>query len=801
MPDLATLLPLRRTDLLVRPFGADGQYVVKDSQTGDFYHLGEAEHFLLMQLDGRQSAATVRTAFEHRFGEPLSEEELDQFLELAREQRLLGPAGEAASPTAPETSRSGARRQSILYWRRTLFDPDRFFTWLAPRIGFFWSWSFLVLSAGCILTACVLLWANRQDVTHSISQAVRGETAILVWLTLMIVTMLHESAHGLTCKYYGGEVHEIGFLLLFFMPCFYCNVSDAWLFKEKSKRLWVTFAGGYFELFLWALAVFVWRLTLPETLAHRLAFVVLSVCGIQTLFNFNPLLKLDGYYLVSDWLEVPNLQQRGMASFKGQVRRLLWGAPRPAEEPRGRLLLGFGLVSWLYGVVFLVLMLWALLPVAWRNAGWFGAGAVLLLGGLGTRGMIHGFAAGEVRTMIATRRKRAVLWLASLGAVAAVLGLVEIEDRAGGPFRLRPALRAEVRAPVAGFIKEVTADEGDRVSAGALLVRLEVPELESRLAQKLAELAEAQARLRLLEIGPRYEEIEEQRARVDRARAWRDLAEQDLARNRQALTEDLDRLDKQIAVRQAAREAAQENYRRARLLVTRKALAEEQFQETEALYRMSQAHLAEAQAAKRALQARGTQEAEAERARREKELADAQAVLRLLEAGTRPEEIEAERARQARLREEVRHLQEQRRKQTVAVPVTGVVTTARLKEKLGQFVREGDLICLVEEPAALEAEISLAEQDVARVQAGQEIRLKTRALPFDAFFSRVDRLAPAAGRGEVQSNVIVYCRLDAVGAGLKPEMTGHARIYTGRRPIGAILFDRAVRLLRTELWW
>jgi len=92
---------------------------------------------------------------------------------------------------------------------------------------------------------------------------------------------------------------------MFFMPCFYCNVSDAWLFKEKSKRLWVTFAGGYFELFLWALAVFVWRLTLPGSFPHYLAFVVLTACGVQTLFNFNPLLKLDGYYLLSDWKGVP----------------------------------------------------------------------------------------------------------------------------------------------------------------------------------------------------------------------------------------------------------------------------------------------------------------------------------------------------------------------------------------------------------------------------------------------------------------------------------------------------------------
>jgi multidrug efflux pump subunit AcrA (membrane-fusion protein) len=130
-----------------------------------------------------------------------------------------------------------------------------------------------------------------------------------------------------------------------------------------------------------------------------------------------------------------------------------------------------------------------------------------------------------------------------------------------------------------------------------------------------------------------------------------------------------------------------------------------------------------------------------------------------------------------------------------------VITTARLKEKVGQYLREGDLICLVEEPAGLEAEVSLAEQDVARVRAGQEVKLKARALPFEAFLTRVDRVAPVAGRGDGQGSVTVYCRLAGAPAELLPDMTGHARVYTGRRPVGAILLDRVLRLVRTEFWW
>src|SRR5262249_40119379 len=186
---------------------------------------------------------------------------------------------------------------------------------------------------------------------------------------------------------------------------------------------------------------------------------------------------------------------------------------------------------------------------------------------------------------------------------------------------------------------------------------------------------------------------------------------------------------------------------------------------------------------------------------REKELAEAQGALRLLEAGTRPEEIEAERARLARLQDEARYLEGVQARLPVASPVAGLITTPHLKEKAGQFVHEGDLICLVEEPALLEAEVTVAEQDAARIQVGQAIALKARALPFDTFAARVDRIAPAAGHGDVQSTVTVYCRLENDGADLRPGMTGHARVFTGRHSLGWILVERGMRYLRTEFWW
>src|SRR5204863_2653183 len=132
---------------------------------------------------------------------------------------------------------------------------------------------------------------------QDVSRLFRYSAIPVIVLVVFLVVTAHEFGHGLTCKHFGGEVHELGFMLIYFQPAFYCNVSDAWLFPEKSKRLWVGFAGPYFELLLWALAVLAWRLTEADTVVNYVALIVMAGSGVKTLLNLSPLLKLDGYYM------------------------------------------------------------------------------------------------------------------------------------------------------------------------------------------------------------------------------------------------------------------------------------------------------------------------------------------------------------------------------------------------------------------------------------------------------------------------------------------------------------------------
>ena len=730
-----TMPPARRPELLVRPLGDGGDHVVKDPRTGEYFNLGPQESFLLLRLDGRHTATQICGAFEAHFGEPLTGEDLEEFVSLARAQGFLRPPGASAAATAPRASAHAASpsdvpppsrtapstraatqtrtpltpakdvapfeaapaeapseepaprpraRQSILFWRKSVYDPDRLFNWLEPKVRFVWTRGFVAVSAGAIVLAAGVLWANRGEMVSRFPDVWRWETLVLGWLTLVIATTLHEFAHGLTCKHYGGEVHELGFLLMFFLPCFYCNVSDAWLFRERSKRLWVTLAGGYLDLCLWAAAAFVWRLTIQDSLVNYLAWVVVSVCGVRTFFNFNPLIKLDGYYLLSDLAGIPNLRQRGWDRFMAYVRWAMWGGPRPAAEPRGNFLLAFGAAAWVYSLLFLGLMVAGFVTFGQNRIGFVGTAMISLLGLVSFRALFQGFSGGEVKSMFMQRHKRVAIWGGSAVAVALAVLLVPMQERATGSFEVRPAARAEVRAPLSGFLREVRVREGEEVRAAAPLARLEVTDLASQIARKRAETLEGRAKLARMEAGPR---------------APGDLGAE------------------------------------------------------------VQLHAAE--------------------------VAEAEAQVQ-------------------RLREETRYLESLWKKQWVYSPIPGVVATPRLPEKVGQFCREGDLICTVDDCTSVEVEIALSEQDVAKVRPGQQVDIKVRALPYQTLRGKVDRVAPAAAKGDaqaVQASVTAYVRIDSPPPGVRPGMTGTARVACGRSTVAQVLGGRALRYLRTEFWW
>lgn len=807
--------PQCRADLVIRGTDA-GEYVVKLPSTGAYFRIGQLERFLLGQLNGKQSAETICHNYEHQFGESLSTTDLDEFIGTIRPLGLMHvePAPDATSVNPPSSGvAKGAgdasfpenEQGNILFFRRTLFDPDRMFNWLAPRIRFLWTQTFVALSAVMIVAAVWIAWQSKAELVSALPKALQWQTIALFWVTMVVLTMLHEFAHGLTCKHFGGEVREIGVLVAFFTPCFFCNVTDAWLIPKKSHRLWVTLAGAYCDLCLWAAAMFLWRATIQDTLISRLAYVALSICGGRILFNLNPLLRLDGYYLLSDWLEIPNLRQRSEIVWMQYVRWSLWGAERPPQQSDGRSLAIYGACNWLFTMAFLQVMVIGILRFMGARVGLIGLAITAVLVVLTLKRLFSGFFTSEFHTMISSRPTRTTLWATGLVVACGAICLVPARHIVKGDFEVRPGTRTEVHAPIAGFVKTIHLREGDQVEPEMLLLELDLPDLVSQIARKRAEVQEVQALLNRLRSGHRAEEIDEQRRRIARAESWRDLAIEDLSNARTAYEQELVRLDHQVKQSETEVTYALHSVGRAAKLYRLGALADEQYRSEHKRYELSNSRLAQAKAAKIAREADGVRAAQAELARREKELEDCRSTLVIMEAGSRPEDIEAETARSNRLQEELAYLLEQQSQLKVTCPAAGIVSTPHLEERLNQLAERGSLICTIDDVSRLNVEIQVAEEDVAGITPGQSIELKARALPFDTFVAQVDRIAPVAvgvpDKRQNQNMVTVYCHVANLDAKLKAGMTGIARVHRGHRTLALNLINQALRYIRTEFWW
>src|SRR5688572_18163087 len=297
--------PKLRPDLRITAQKTNGTttFVLKHPVTRRFYRFKEVEHFVARQLDGVTPPDVIQQRVQEQFKATLPPRTLDQFIETLRSRDLLQTAGSEAAV------RPGRARGGVLAFRIAALDPDRLFAFLARRLRFLFNPAFVALSSAVMALGVIAVFLSWEEMMGAISGILSFETVVLAWGALLAVTVLHEFAHGITLKHFGGETRELGFLLLYFQPALYVNVSDAWLLPRRQK-LWVMAAGAYFEAFVWAAATLIWRVTEPGTWISSVSLIVSLTSALKTFLNLNPLIKLDGYYLLSDFLDIPNLREK-----------------------------------------------------------------------------------------------------------------------------------------------------------------------------------------------------------------------------------------------------------------------------------------------------------------------------------------------------------------------------------------------------------------------------------------------------------------------------------------------------------
>ena len=759
--------PRIRDDLVIQEIKkSDGTraYVIKDPVTNAYFQVGEAEYFIISSFDGATATAEIARKFKEKFESDIDEESINGFAgelqklcfldnDLTRQELLKKQHEEA-----PAEKRSIFKK--LTFFKVKAFNPTRVFNFLLPRIGIFFTRTFVWIATLLIIFSALIFAYNVDGIYRAFWGLLNLKGIILIYLSMFVVNLLHEFAHGLTCRHFGGQVREIGFLFIYFQPAFYCNVSDAWLFPEKRQKLWVSFSGAFFQLFIWAIAVIVWRVTALDTLVNKTALAVLTFSGIATLFNFNPLLRYDGYYLLSDYLEIPNLRIKATNYWNNLVKQKLLGIKGLLDSLTGRerkIYFYYGILSFLY-IVFVLgyffVKLGELLVSELGGTGFLIFAAILVF-------LFRNFIVDTSKGILAflKRRRVAIITAVVIVVLAVMSALVSLELRVKGELVINPMESLLLKYSSTGYAeliqysadnsnpgksREVSTFTGDysttsllplvrhdeQVTRGQVIARLANSETQRLIDEYTAELEQAQEELALLERGARPEEIEKARNNVDELKAQLKSSSQNLARMSEMLEREL--------------------------------IAKQDWEE-----------------------------AQTDSVIWDSRLKAAQNELDKLRSGARPEEIRAKQAEVDRLAGQIEFHTRQQEQFDIKSTIDGTVMS----------VDTGEVALEISGLDTMNALITLSERELADIRVDQKVKFKVRGYPELSFYGRIYRIDRKVIVDEYDKRVFqVACRVPNGDHTLRPGMTGVANVYCGKRTIADLIYRKFFRTIRTEFW-
>jgi putative peptide zinc metalloprotease protein len=420
----------------------------------------------------------------------------------------------------------GQRRKTRKRYRVTDFtditvkewpNADRYISQLYPKVKFIFTPWFVLLT---LFSFAVMLWMWADKFgeiwTDSFQfynfTAKSGTDLLEFWILFAGMAFFHETAHGLACKHFGGNVEKMGFTLMYFAPSFFCDASQVWIYGGKWERIGTAIAGIWIDLILCAFATVIWWGTASGMVLHDIAYKVMMVTGIGvSLLNLNPLIKLDGYLIFCELIHEPDLKEKTTAYLSAVVRKNIFRLPAEVEYVSRRRrpfyviyailsgLYGYLLLSFLTVLTFRILQAytpeWAFVP-AIAIGYWVFKSRIKML-------------VRFMKIVYLDKKDRMWAWLkgprvVAISGVGLLVFLLPVwPDFVAGRFVLEPARKAAIHAEVAGRVTRVFAQEGQSVTAGQPLVELSNLPLESATAKSAADLhvASDQVNLALLRYG------------------------------------------------------------------------------------------------------------------------------------------------------------------------------------------------------------------------------------------------------------------------------------------------------------
>jgi putative peptide zinc metalloprotease protein len=505
--------PKLREDLLISEQVVKGEtsYVLKVPQLYVYARYGELEFSVMRHADGIRTLEEIAAAVNAEAGAPVvTESEVGDFIDATDPNLWEGGAGKknmALLEKIRAERRERVNTASILYIHFSAWNPDRTLERILPYLKWMYTPGFVVFSVLMYIVLGVILahdWTRiREDTVAFYTFTTKSLYDIWeFWAILLVVVAVHEFGHGLTCKNFGGEVPQMGFMLIYFGPAFFTDTTDMHVFKKTSHRLWVIFSGLWIEMVVCALSAVVWSVSPPGSTVSDLAYKTLLLTGVSGLvLNLNPLMRYDGYYALMQYLQIDNMREESFEYTKAWLQRyvLLQDMEVPGVGRRRKyIFLVYAVLAWLYGAFLLLLV-----------AGWLKNFMVKRLGDnfgyIATGCVLYFILRKRVSPAIALLRNRLPVWKEKLmtwrltraqqvGIAAACLLLLvpPFSRKTTSEFQLESAGHSEARAQTEGWVERVLAHSGENVAQGQILAVLRNPELDARLARLSAERALAE---------------------------------------------------------------------------------------------------------------------------------------------------------------------------------------------------------------------------------------------------------------------------------------------------------------------
>lgn len=764
--------PRLRDDLVVSEQEMDGQkyFTVKDPITFRYFRLREPEYYLLSRFDGATDCKAIAGRLQEKFNINVSPEAVEEFARRVDELYFF-----EGSRAEYETSSGRYLRQTkkslfsrILFIKLKAFNPERLLSFLLPPLRFlFHPWA-LVLMILFVIAGFATYSANFEYFRIDPRALYSIGSIIFVVLTVAVIIFLHELAHALTCTHLGGQVREVGFLLLYFQFCFYTNLSDSWMFKRKSHRLAVIWAGIFFQLVLFAVTIFGWRVTVIGTGINHFFWLAANVSLLSLLFNFNPLIKLDGYYFLSEWINIPNLRSKSFAYLRYFVRRLIGAAPGPATGTRRerRIYSWYMVLAGAYSLLLIVIVARVVYRLLVDNLSGFGFILfLLLLVVIFKTPFVQGvkFAASrEVMTaLISNRRNLIVGGIIIVGLIVLFfiipfprqvggdvvvmpssdytitlysgMGLLELKLREGGHTRQFNTEHIQLSSGDLAVLRLTPlVKEGDDISRGDTLAAILSNQVSANLDAARAELERLQGELALAQSPPKPEAVATAQATVNASRATLEQLEKDLARDQS--------------------------------LFEKKLISRQQMEQSGSALNVARSNL---------------EEAEAE--------------LRLLKSPPKREEIGILRSRIATQEATIGYLMSQEAAQVITSPISGTVTA----------LYRDNLLFKVSDLSAAEVAIPITDNYLEFIDPDAEVRLRVRTYPDRIFTGTVTHIASSADiakHGDNRARFPVHATIPNADILLRDGMSGYAKIACGSASLATIIIERVKAFIRVEFW-